>query len=111
MEEEIATHSVFLPGKSHGLKSPWGHKELDTTEHPCRVLHPAKLSFKCENFFKKTLLDMQDLKQFTYHIPFLGKSLDETNQKEDVGYWKQETPYRKKAKDSSRTAINRIPRW
>ena len=29
---------VFLPGKSHGQRSlvgysPWGHKELDTTEH------------------------------------------------------------------------------
>ena len=28
----------FLPGKSHGQRSlvgynPWGHKELDTTEH------------------------------------------------------------------------------
>ena len=47
--EETATHSsilawkiqqptlVFLPGKSHGLRSlagysPWGHKELDMTE-------------------------------------------------------------------------------
>ena len=30
--------SVFLPGESHGQRSlvgysPWGHKELDTTEH------------------------------------------------------------------------------
>ena len=29
--------SIFLPGKYHGLRrlvgySPWGHKELDTTE-------------------------------------------------------------------------------
>ena len=23
---------LFLPGESHGLYSPWGHKELDTTE-------------------------------------------------------------------------------
>ena len=23
---------VFLPGEFHGLCSPWGHKELDTTE-------------------------------------------------------------------------------
>ena len=23
---------VFWPGKFHGLYSPWGHKELDTTE-------------------------------------------------------------------------------
>ena len=38
-EEEMATHSrIFLPGKSHGRRrlvgySPWGRKELDTTEH------------------------------------------------------------------------------
>ena len=37
LEEEMATHSVFLPGKFHGQKSlmgysPWGCKELDTTE-------------------------------------------------------------------------------
>ena len=35
--EGTATRSVFLPGKSHGWRSlegysPWGHKELDTTE-------------------------------------------------------------------------------
>ena len=24
--------SVFWPGQFHGLYSPWGHKELDTTE-------------------------------------------------------------------------------
>ena len=33
----MATHSRFLPGKSHGQRSlvgcnPWGCKELDTTE-------------------------------------------------------------------------------
>ena len=38
LEEEMATHSVFLAGKSHGQRSlvghsPWGGKELDTTEH------------------------------------------------------------------------------
>ena len=32
VEEGVATHSIFLPGKSHGQKglegySPWGHKE------------------------------------------------------------------------------------
>lgn len=52
---------------------------------------------------------MQDLKQFTYHIPFLGKSLDETKQEEDVGYGKQEIQYRKKAKDSPRTVVKRVP--
>ena len=39
LEEEMATHSVFLPAKSHEQRSlvgysPWGHKELDVTEHP-----------------------------------------------------------------------------
>ena len=37
MEEGMTTHSLFLPGESHGLRSlagysPWGSKELDTTE-------------------------------------------------------------------------------
>ena len=37
LEEGIATHSIFLPGESHGQwslagYSPQGHKESDTTE-------------------------------------------------------------------------------
>ena len=41
LEEEMATTPVFLPGKSHRQKSlagysPWGHGELDMTEHTCR---------------------------------------------------------------------------
>ena len=39
LEKEVATHSSILSclGKSHGQRSlmgysPWGHKELDTTE-------------------------------------------------------------------------------
>ena len=37
LEKEMATHSVLLPGKFHGLRSlvgysPWGCKESDTTE-------------------------------------------------------------------------------
>ena len=36
LEKEMATHPVFLSGKSHGQKSlagysPWDHKESDTT--------------------------------------------------------------------------------
>ena len=27
----MAIHSVFLPGKFHGQRSPWGHKQWDTT--------------------------------------------------------------------------------
>ena len=38
LEEEMATHSGILAGKSHGQRSqvgysPCGHKESDTTEH------------------------------------------------------------------------------
>ena len=38
-EKGMATHSIFLPGESHGQRSlegysPWGRKELDTTERP-----------------------------------------------------------------------------
>ena len=37
LEKGMATTSVFLPGEFHGWKSlagysPWGYKELDTTE-------------------------------------------------------------------------------
>ena len=32
LEKGKATHSIFWPGEFHGLYSPWGHKELDTTE-------------------------------------------------------------------------------
>ena len=37
LEKEMATHSVFLPGESHGWRSlvgysPWGLEESDTTE-------------------------------------------------------------------------------
>ena len=48
LEKEMATHSVFLPGKSHGQRSlvgysPWGHKEDKTeqlsTSHVYQVLY------------------------------------------------------------------------
>ena len=37
LEEKMATHLVFLPGKSHEQRSlvgysPWAHKEWDPTE-------------------------------------------------------------------------------
>ena len=37
LEKEMATHSSFLPGESHGQRSlvgysPWGRKESDMTE-------------------------------------------------------------------------------
>ena len=33
---------VFWPGEFHGLYSPWGHKELDTTERPSLVILPGE---------------------------------------------------------------------
>ena len=30
---------VFWPGEFHGLHSPWGHKELDTTEQLSFTFH------------------------------------------------------------------------
>ena len=37
LEKEMQPTPVFLPGESHGQRSlvvysPWGHRELDTTE-------------------------------------------------------------------------------
>ena len=37
LEKGTATHSIFWPGEYHGQRSlagssPWGHKELNTTE-------------------------------------------------------------------------------
>ena len=50
LEKEMATTPVFLPGKSHGRRSfvgysPWGCKELDTTErlHLCAHLQIKEL--------------------------------------------------------------------
>ena len=46
LEQETATHSVFLPGKFHGQRSlagysPWGCRELDTKEH---IIFPGLLT-------------------------------------------------------------------
>ena len=41
LEKGKATYSIFWPGEFHGLYSPWGHKESDTTEQlslPVRCL-------------------------------------------------------------------------
>ena len=46
LEEEMATHFIFLPGKSHGQRSlvgysPWGRKELDMNEQLITVSSQA----------------------------------------------------------------------
>ena len=34
LEKERLPTPAFWPGEFHGLYSPWGHKESDTTERP-----------------------------------------------------------------------------
>ena len=43
LEEEMATYSSILPGKSYGLRSrvgyiPWGHKDLMTKQQHSEVI-------------------------------------------------------------------------
>ena len=50
LEKEMATHSIFLPGKSHGQRSLrgyslWGHNQSDTTERLTHVISLAMLSY------------------------------------------------------------------
>ena len=57
LEKEMATHSIILAGKSHGQRSlagysPWGHKELDTTE----ILSSNKLAHAQQNWRELTLI-------------------------------------------------------
>ena len=39
LEKGKATHSSILAWRNHGLYSPWGHKESDTTERLCFFDH------------------------------------------------------------------------
>ena len=42
LEKGILPTPVFWHGEFHGLYSPWGHKELDTTERLSRSLSMSK---------------------------------------------------------------------
>ena len=58
-DPDMATHSIFLPGESHGRRSlvgysPWGRKESDTTER----LHFTPLHFI--KFCHYPFLSLQD---------------------------------------------------
>ena len=51
MEKKMQPTPVFLPGKSHGLRSladyrPWGRKELDTTDLDMKLV----LEMICHHF-------------------------------------------------------------
>ena len=37
LEKGKAPTPVFRPGEFHGLCSPWGHKDSDTTEQPSHL--------------------------------------------------------------------------
>ena len=39
LEKGKAAHSSILPGEFHGLYSPWGRKESDTTERLSLTIH------------------------------------------------------------------------
>ena len=64
LEKEVATHSSILSclGKSHGQRSltgysPWGHKEMDTTEQLSMQAHmhintvPLIMELTLQKFF------------------------------------------------------------
>ena len=51
LEKEMATPSTILDGESHGRRSPagyspWGHKQLDTTEQLSQLLLRLTISIK-----------------------------------------------------------------
>ena len=67
LEEEMATHSRFLPGESHGQGSlagysPWGRKESDMTK---RLTHTHKLLFKVAASFNISINNVQGF-QFSH---------------------------------------------
>ena len=60
LEKEMVTHSVFLPGESHGRRSlagysPWGRKESDMTEWLHFTTTKTVISFYCLKNFPITL--------------------------------------------------------
>ena len=62
LEGGMTTHAVFWPGEFHGQRSlagysPWGHKELVTTEvteHACTVIHTIILWMAEHSWTEKT---------------------------------------------------------
>ena len=59
LEKEMATHSVVVPGKSHGQRSlvgysSWGCKESDTTLVPKQHTQLRQRTNKCVCFSKKS---------------------------------------------------------
>ena len=65
LEKGTATISVFWPGEFHGLYSPLGHKESDTTE----LLSLSGLGVLCSSKYKCFLLCLAWFPQFLLHKP------------------------------------------
>ena len=100
-EKGMTTHSVFLPGESHGQRSlmgysPWGHKQLDTTEWHTLSLSKKRgqstlfspksipiqtllLHSQDESYFKKnmTLLLLRIILVNLYQLLYIMKYTDE----------------------------------
>ena len=63
----MATHSIFLPGESHGQRrlvgySPQGHKESDTTEatkHSCTYTHVLRERERLTDFKELAFMIME----------------------------------------------------
>ena len=67
---------VFLPGEFHGLYSPWGHKELDTTERLSLSFHRVNNEgFPGGSVVKNPPANARDLGS----IPGSGRSPEEGN--------------------------------
>ena len=60
----MATHSIFLPGRSHGQRSLagyslWGHKELDMTEWLTHTYRLKKIQqHKSGEWWNRALYDI-----------------------------------------------------
>ena len=57
MVKNLPAESIFLPGKFYGQRSlmgysPWGHKELDTTEHAHTHTHTIYARFLIPTAFE-----------------------------------------------------------
>ena len=68
---------VFLPGEFHGLYSPWGCKELDTTEH---VQVHVQLTF----MFKFTFSDSRSLVTGKEQCQWVQERI---RGEKEIGYW------------------------
>ena len=77
LEKRTATYSSIWPGEFHGLYSPWGRKESDTTEW---------LSLRCYSKWTKSEIDK-------YHVISLVCGLYKINQmnKQDRNKFREQT--------------------